>query len=130
MPDGRRFPNAGQIDSGWVLQVPLPSTAVEEINSQVFYPVERGDTLGGIAARLLSDESRWQEFFALNLNDGVARLDGSHVLHQENLIWPGLRLPLPLTVAPAAPPPPSPPPAASPGRRRGGGGPPACSAQQ
>ena len=71
-----------RIDAGWVLHVPLPSTAVEEVDGQVYYTVERGDTLSGIAARLLGNESRWPDIFALN--KGVARLDGGPVLHQAN----------------------------------------------
>ncbi|HLG72490.1 MAG TPA: LysM peptidoglycan-binding domain-containing protein [Chloroflexota bacterium] len=111
MADGRKFTDAGHIYPGWVLRVPLPSIAVEETDGAVYYTVEPGDTLSGIAARLLGDESRWDEIF--QLNDGVARADGGRVLHRANMIWPGLRLKLPLSTT-AAVAPPAPPPAAAP----------------
>ncbi|MBI4496660.1 MAG: LysM peptidoglycan-binding domain-containing protein [Chloroflexi bacterium] len=94
MPDGRRFTQAGVIYPGWVLVIPLPSDAVEEIDGQLVYVVEGGDTLRGIAARLLGAESRWEEIF--DLNKGMARLKDGRVLTEPDLIWPGLRLTLPL----------------------------------
>jgi len=40
-----------------------------------YYVVQRGDTLRGIAARLLGDEERYRELFELNV--GTARV-GDH----------------------------------------------------
>ena len=78
---------------GAVLEVPLPSTAIEEHNCQRFYVVEPGDTLRGIAARLLGDPDRYEDLFALNV--GVAQLgERGSVLTDPDLIWPGLRLQL------------------------------------
>ncbi len=65
------------------------------------YVVQPGDTLAGIAARLLGDESRWREVF--EANRGVARLDDRRVLSNPNIIWPGLRLQLPGGDAASAP---------------------------
>ncbi|MDA8218668.1 MAG: LysM peptidoglycan-binding domain-containing protein, partial [Dehalococcoidales bacterium] len=93
MPDGRRFTQAGVIQPGWVLLVHPASRAMEEVNGQSFYTVQEGDTLRGIAARLLDDESRWQEIF--DLNAGTARLEDGRTLKDPGLIWPGLRLRLP-----------------------------------
>ncbi len=104
MPDGRRFTGAGVIYPGWLLTIPEPSTALDEVNGQVFYTVEAGDTLAGIAVRLLGDPNRWPEIF--DLNRGSAKLADGRTLQNASLIWPGLRLKLPLPVATATPPPP------------------------
>ncbi|HVA23594.1 MAG TPA: LysM peptidoglycan-binding domain-containing protein, partial [Chloroflexota bacterium] len=112
MPDGGRLSQANEIFSGWVLAVPQPSSAIEEVDGQVFYTVEDGDTLSGIAARLLGDERRSPEIF--ELNRGKAELLDGRTLENPDLIWPGLQLQLPIKPAlpsqprpaPAAPPPP------------------------
>ena len=49
MPGNRTFTPAGMIYPGAVLEVPLPSSAIEEHNGQRFYVVEPGDTLWSIA---------------------------------------------------------------------------------
>lgn len=111
MPDGTRF--AGRLRPGQVLLVPPASLATERVGDQTIYTVERGDTLRGIAARFLGDELRWPEIFALNR--GVASLPDGRTLTDPDLIWPGLRLVIPLDedvpTTPAAPPvvPPAPP---------------------
>lgn len=105
MTDGERFTAAGVIQPGWVLRVPLPSQTVSESNSAHYYAVEEGDTLQGIAARLLGSEERWRTLF--EVNRGAARLDG-RVLTDPDLIWPGLRLKLPPAALHVAPPHPSP----------------------
>ena len=94
MMDGRVFTQAGVILPGWVLLVPMPSATVEEVDGNRYYAVEAGDSLSGIAARLLGAETRWPEIF--ELNRGVARLEDGRVLQDPELIWPGLRLRLPL----------------------------------
>lgn len=109
MPDGQRFTQAGVIHPGWVLLIPLPSHAVQQADGQTAYVVEPGDTLRGIAARFLGDEARWPEIF--DLNRGTASVDG-RLLTNPDLIWPGLRLALPLSIPDQAvtpPPAPSPP---------------------
>ncbi len=93
MGDGRHFTRAGVIHPGWVLLVPLPSRAVEDVDGHVYYVVEEGDTLQGIAARLLGEEARWRTIF--DLNRGTARLEDGRILKDPDLIWPGLRLRVP-----------------------------------
>jgi LysM repeat protein len=91
---GRTFSRAGVIKPGDVLEIPLPSVAIEERDGQRFYVVEAGDTLSGISARILGDRDRWPEIFTLNV--GVARLgERGPVLTDPNIIWPELRLLLP-----------------------------------
>ena len=97
MPDGQLFTSRGVIQPGWELVVPPPSVATEQIDGEQWYTVESGDTLSGIAARLLRDEARWQELF--EANRGARSPDGAHTLANANLIWPGLRLRLPLVSA-------------------------------
>lgn len=104
MPDGGHFTRAGVIRPGWRLLVPLPSDVVEEVDGRTYYTVEAGDTLWGIAARFLGDPMRWSEIF--ELNRGVTRHPQyGWTLTQPNLIWPGLRLQLPVQVAENAEPP-------------------------
>ncbi len=56
-----------------------------------YYVVQRGDTLRGIAARLLGDEERYSDLFELNV--ATARLgDHGAVLRNPDVIWPDLRL--------------------------------------
>jgi hypothetical protein len=93
MPDGGRFTRAGVIRPGWPLAVPLPSRAVEVVDRQRYYIVEEGDSLRGIAARLLGDEARWPEIF--DMNRDTARLTDGRTLTDPDLIWPGLWLRLP-----------------------------------
>jgi len=103
MTGGERFTAAGVIQPGWVLRVPLPSQTVSESNGAHYYVVEEGDTLQGIAARLLGNEERWRTLFEANRS--AAQLNG-HVLTDPDLIWPGLRLKLPAAefhVVPAHP---------------------------
>jgi len=104
MTGGERFTAAGVIQPGWVLRVPLPSQIVSESNGAHYYVVEEGDTLQGIAARLLGNEERWRTLFEVNRS--AAQLNG-HVLTDPDLIWPGLRLKLPTAELHIAPPPPS-----------------------
>lgn len=100
MPDGSRY--LGRIMPGQVLLVPAASYAVEEVDGETMYTVERHDTLYGIAARLLDDPARWPEIFEANV--GVARMPDGRVLSDPRLIWPGLRLVVPdRTAAPANP---------------------------
>jgi len=104
MTGGERFTAAGVIQPGWVLRVPLPSQIVSESNGAHYYVVEEGDTLQGIAARLLGNEERWRTLFEANRS--AARLNG-HVLTDPDLIWPGLRLKLPAAELHLTPPHPS-----------------------
>lgn len=97
MAGGQRFTHAGVIQPGWVLRVPLPSRALEAVEDQPVYVVEAGDTLEGIAARLLGQEEAWPQLFLANR--GIARLEDGRILTNPSLIWPGLRLRLPLPVS-------------------------------
>jgi LysM repeat protein len=101
MTKGERFTAAGVIQPGWVLRIPLPSQTVTEFNGGHYYAVEEGDTMQGIAARLLGSDARWRTLF--DANRGTARLDGQ-VLTDPDLIWPGLRLKLPADAIHVAPP--------------------------
>ena len=93
MEDGRTFDRAGVIQPGWRLIVPEPTEAIHtDVDGRRWYTVRQGDSLAGISARLLGDEQRWPELFAVN--EGV-RLDERRVLRDPRLIWPGLRLQLP-----------------------------------
>jgi DNA-binding SARP family transcriptional activator/nucleoid-associated protein YgaU len=92
MTDRERFTAAGVIQPGWNLRVPLPSDTISELKGVHYYVVEEGDSLQGIAARLLGSEEKWKTLF--EANRGAAQLDG-HVLVNPDLIWPGLRLKLP-----------------------------------
>ena len=58
-----------------------------------WYTVQHGDTLSDISARLLGDPRRSDEVF--QLNQGARSPDG-RVLLDPNIIWPQLRLRLPL----------------------------------
>src|SRR5262249_42739678 len=87
MEDGRVLDRAGLIYPGWVLDIPLPGTAIEERDGARWYVVQRGDTLSGIAARLLADPARYHEIFELNVGTrlGVA----GPTFSSPDLIWPG-----------------------------------------
>lgn len=120
-PDGRRLEDERRIHPGWTLRVPAPNPTVRAEDGALHYVVRPGDTLRGIAARLLGDENRWSEVF--ELNRGNARLPDGRVLADPDVIWPDLRLRMPLPApagahpAPAAQPVPEAPspPSADPG---------------
>ncbi len=57
------------------------------------YIVAWGDTLRGIAARLLGNEARWPALFAANRN--MVRLPDGWVLTDPDFLFPGLQLHLP-----------------------------------
>jgi LysM domain/Bacterial transcriptional activator domain len=102
MPDGRTFLKAGLIYPGWVLDVPLPNATIEEHDGERWYVVQPRDTLSRIAGRVLGDENRYHELFELNV--GAARVgDDGPILLDPNVIWPELRLRLPVPIVPAAP---------------------------
>lgn len=102
MPDGSRFTRTGVIQQGWTIAVPLPSRAIEEVDGRTYYVVEDEDTLRGVAARLLGDEAAWCQIFEANRE--TARLSDGRALTRPDLIWPGLRLQLPIVAADGAPP--------------------------
>jgi nucleoid-associated protein YgaU len=94
-PGGRQFNRHGLILPGWTLQIPSATRGVIQDDAGTrWYVVQHSDTLSGIAQRVLGDQQRYPELFAMNV--GVARLgDDGPVLRNQNLIWPGLRLRLP-----------------------------------
>jgi len=97
MSDGSRFTRTGVIQPGWTLNVPLPSKAIEVVEGRTYYVVEDEDTLRGVAARLLGDEEAWQQIFEANRQ--TAGLPDGRTLTEPDLIWPGLRLLIPIVVA-------------------------------
>jgi nucleoid-associated protein YgaU len=100
-PDGRRLEDERRIYPGWILRVPVPNRVVEREDGALHYVVRPGDTLRGIAGRLLGDEARWSKIF--ELNRGTASLPAGRVLTDPDLIWPDLRLRLPLPAHADAP---------------------------
>ncbi len=100
--DGQTFPETGVIEPGWQLHVPLPSTVLEEEDGETVYTVERGDTLWGISARFLGDPFRWPEIYESNRES--ASLPDGRTLRDPDLIWPQLRLHLPMSVEAGEPP--------------------------
>ncbi len=96
MQDGTTFQRTGLIRAGWTLAVPRPNVAVQEHDGARFYVVQPGDTLEGIAGRVLGDPQAWPTLF--ERNRGVARLPDGRTLTYPSLIWPGLRLQLPQDV--------------------------------
>jgi nucleoid-associated protein YgaU len=92
--DGRVFDRRGLIFVGWTLRIPDPSRGIEHMNDGTWwYTVQRGDTLSEISARLLGDPNQWRDIFEMNRG---TRAPSGHVLVDPNIIWPGLRLRLPL----------------------------------
>jgi hypothetical protein len=92
-PGGRSLNRHAVIYPGWRLRIPAVSeTASDASVVERWYTVQKGDTMTGIAARELGDPTRWRELFELNRG---ASVDG-FVLTNPSLIWPGLRLRLPL----------------------------------
>src|SRR5437764_15253392 len=106
MPDCRRFTRTGVIQPGWTIDVPLPGQAIEEVDGRTYSVVEDEDTLRGVAARLLGDESAWERIF--EANHDAATLPDGHTLTRPDLIWPGLRLVIPNGSTDSAPNVPSP----------------------
>ncbi|HEX2034569.1 MAG TPA: LysM peptidoglycan-binding domain-containing protein, partial [Chloroflexota bacterium] len=90
MPDGRTFTRSGVIHPGWELHIPLPADILEEADGQTYYVVQPGDTLQGIASRLLGSADAWPAIFTANR--GVASLPDGRILRDPDVIWPGLRL--------------------------------------
>ena len=105
MSDGSRFTRTGVIQPGWTLTVPLPSKVIEVVEGRTYYVVEDEDTLRGVAARLLGDEAAWQQIFEANRQ--TARLANGRTLTEPDLIWPGLRLLIPIVSTDGAPPAPA-----------------------
>jgi DNA-binding SARP family transcriptional activator/LysM repeat protein len=98
MPDGQMFTAQGVIRPGWELLVPTPAAQVEELDGQRWYTVEADDTLSGISAAFLGDGAHWRELFELNRD--ASGPDGKRTLTDPDVIWPGLRLRLPLNETP------------------------------
>lgn len=99
MADGTLFSAQGVIRPAWELVVPDPvADFVNETDGEDGYTVRPGDTLSVIAGRLLGDQTRWSDLF--ELNRGSTTPDGRHVLADADMIWPGLRLSLPVAAAP------------------------------
>ena len=97
MGDGERFTNAGYIDIGWVLQLPVgPSIAVDaagEPAAGTHHVVEAGESLWSIAVDELGDGKRWPEIFDLNVGRDFA--DG-RVLSDPSILQPGWELEVPI----------------------------------
>jgi DNA-binding SARP family transcriptional activator len=98
MADGRMFTARGVIQPGWDLIIPEADLGIEETDGQRWYTVQTGDTLMRVAGVVLGDESQWRALF--ELNRGTVSSDGNHVLANPNVVWPGLRLRLPVPASP------------------------------
>lgn len=108
--DGHRYPdiaaaNAGRevapgvtfgdpnlLRPGWELLIPLPAEHVEVDAAGATYEVQAGDSLWGIAARLLGDGQRWREIWDLNQGQDMG---GGRRLVNAGILLPGWRLRLP-----------------------------------
>jgi nucleoid-associated protein YgaU len=97
MPDGRLLRHAS-LRPADVLILPDPPSATGQPDSagtaqpprgQVTYVVQDGDTLWGIAGKILGDPTRWPEIW--ELNRGAVAPDG-HVFRNPSLIWRNLEL--------------------------------------
>ena len=97
MGNGERFTNAGYIDIGWVLQLPVgPSNTVEAAGrpaAGTHHVVETGESLWSIAVDELGDGKRWPEIFDLNVGRDFA--DG-RVLSDPSILQPGWELEVPI----------------------------------
>ncbi len=100
MGNGERFTNAGYIDIGWVLQLPVgPSITVEAADdpaTDAHHVVETGESLWSIAVDELGDGKRWPEIFDLNVGRDFA--DG-RVLSDPSILQPGWELEVPIAMA-------------------------------
>ena len=91
---GRVFDQRGMIYVGSTLLIPGPIRGLERTpDGTWWYTVQRGDTLSGICARFMGDPNKWPVIFEMNHR---TRAPDGHVLVDPNIIWPGLRLRLPL----------------------------------
>ena len=99
MPNGQVFAAQGVIQPGWRLLAPGAAWDAPDQAGQRWYIVQPGDSLSSIAGMLFGDSGKWQDLF--ELNRGALSADGQHQLVEPNTIWPGLRLRLPLSEAPA-----------------------------
>lgn len=91
MPGSIRFSNV--LQPGWEIHVPTVNYATTPtVSGALRYTVQSGDTLRGIAATILGDESCWPAIFEANV--GVRGQDGRQ-LDNPDLIWPGMRLTIP-----------------------------------
>ncbi|MDQ6674725.1 MAG: LysM peptidoglycan-binding domain-containing protein [Chloroflexota bacterium] len=93
MPDGLILVDPGVIRPGWELIIPEPTRAVIDRDGAHWYTVQPGDTLVGIAARLLGDGQRWPEVYALN--QATQPGGNSTLAAGPSLIRPGMQLLLP-----------------------------------
>lgn len=80
---------------------PPPPTASQQTSQLPIYVVQKGDTLWGIATRLLGDPYRWVEI--AKLNEG--RIEGTTRFENPNWIYPGWTLLLPADAQIQSPPP-------------------------
>jgi hypothetical protein len=94
-PDGLTFTESGQIFPRWTLVLPDPARAGVEVDGDgtCWYTVRKGDSLAAISRRFLGSGARWPELF--ELNKGAQTPEG-WTLTDPRLIWPGLRLRLPI----------------------------------
>jgi nucleoid-associated protein YgaU len=93
MNDGRTFSDPSVIQPGWMLVIPEPTYSIADEDGERVYTVQSGDTLAGIAARLLGDANRWPEVDAINQEAQLVA--GPTLAGNPDLIWPGMQLRLP-----------------------------------
>ena len=122
------LPSRTATSSNPTMTPPIPSTGGPAAVTLTPYVVQRGDTLWGIAERVLGDPLRWSEIYQLNAGrpqpDGVS-LDNPHWIDPGWTLFlpsPASSPPKPAPAVPTTPPPTTDP--SSPGRLPGSAGPP------
>ena len=106
MSDGQRFSNPAYVEPGWVLRLPVTSTAITpdaiatppDLGDDEVHVVVPGDTLWGIAEDEYGSGTEWTEIWAENAGDDMG---GGRSFDDPNLILPGWQLDVPADDVPA-----------------------------
>lgn len=79
------------------LPAPIPAPAPPPAQTSISYTIQRGDTLWGIATKLLGSGSRWSAIYTANKAtiEAAARAHGYSSSQTGHWIFPGTRLVIP-----------------------------------